>query len=59
MLHENCRKIEILNNYFAAATSFSAELKESCIGAAVTFLRFLSLVIKFMRHDVIYESNGK
>lgn len=59
MLHEHCYKFEILNTYYATATSFSAELKESCIDTAATFLGFLSSVVKFMRKDVIYGTYGK
>jgi hypothetical protein len=58
MLLESCHKIEILNNYFAEAPTFIAELKESCIEARVALLSFLSCTLEFMRKDIVYLTGG-
>ncbi|KUJ22180.1 uncharacterized protein LY89DRAFT_778484 [Mollisia scopiformis] len=61
MLRENCHKIDILNNHFTKANTFTAELKECCVEIGVTFLSFLSFlfsVVKFMRNDIIYTTHG-
>jgi hypothetical protein len=59
MLRENFHKVENLNNHFAEANTFTAELKECCIEIGVTFLFFLSYVVKFMRNDIIYTTHGR
>ncbi|PVH86783.1 NB-ARC and TPR domain protein [Cadophora sp. DSE1049] len=58
MLRENCHKIDILNNQFTEANTFTAELKECCVEIGVTFLSFLFSVVKFMRNDIIYTTHG-
>ncbi|KAF2259245.1 NB-ARC and TPR domain protein [Lojkania enalia] len=56
MLRDVCYKVEILNNYFAKATSFTPELKESCIECGIVLLSLFSYIIEFMRRDVVYST---
>ncbi|KAK0100614.1 hypothetical protein ONS95_007069 [Cadophora gregata] len=58
ILRENCRQIDMLNNHFTEARTFTAELKECCVEIGVTFLSFLFSVVKFMRNDITYTTNG-
>ncbi len=59
MLRESCHKIDIVNNHFTEANTFTAELKECCVEIGVTFLSFLFSVVKFMRNDIIYTTHGR